>query len=132
MKLDPSPQLPQDLPTLVQKLTFLLRDIARQVNDLTDAVMPTANHSASITGDTLVRTGTAKYRGFCVNVVTAVGTIDIRDGTSAGGGVIIETIPIATAVGTRVNMAVPINCETGIYVDYNGGATGTLVVYYES
>ena len=132
MKLERSPQLPTDLPGLVQKLSQLFRDIAQQVNDLTDAVMPTANHSAGCTADTLVRTGAAKYRGFCVTTVTATGTIDIRDATSAGAGTVIETIPIATAVGTRVNMAVPINCETGIYVDFNGGATGTLVVYYES
>lgn len=115
-------------------LTFALyavfRDFANQINLLTDAVMAKANHSAAITADALVKTGQTTYRGFTITVVTAAGTIDIRDGTSAGTGVIIDTIPAGTAVGTRVEKTVGVICETGIFVDYNG-ATGTLVVLYE-
>jgi hypothetical protein len=112
-------------------LYAIFRDFARQINELTDFTMPKANHSAAITADTLVKTGQAIYRGFNVAVVTAVGTIDIRDGIAAGGGTIIDTIPIATAVGTRVEKAVGIICETGVYADFNGGATGTITVLYE-
>ena len=93
--------------------------------------MPQANHSAAITADALVKTGRAVYRGFTITVVTAVGSIDIRDGVAAGGGVIIDTIPIGGAAGTRVEKTVGVVCETGIYVDYNGGATGTVVVLFE-
>ena len=112
-------------------LYAIFRDFARQINELTDFVMPTANHSAAITGDTLVKTGQTVYRGFHVTVVTATGTIDIRDGIAAAGGTVIDTIPIATAVGTRFAPSVGIVCETGLYVDYNGGATGTVIVLYE-
>ena len=112
-------------------LMNVLRDMVRQINELTDNVMPSAAHSAAITGDTLVKTGPAKYRGFHITVVTAVGTIDIRDGVSAGGGTVIDTIAVATAAGTRVEKTVAVNCDAGIYVDYNGGATGTVVVLYE-
>ena len=112
-------------------LYAIFRDFARQINALTESVMAKANHSAAITADALVYTGQTTYRGFTITVVTAVGTIDIRDGVAAGGGVIIDTIPAATAAGTRVEKVVGVICETGIYVDFNGGATGTVVVHYE-
>ena len=118
-------------PTLAFALYAIFRDFARQINELTGAVMAKANHSAAITNDALVKTGAATYRGFHVTVVTAVGTIDIRDGVAAGGGVVIDTIPAATAAGTRVEKTVGIVCETGLYVDYNGGATGTVILLYE-
>lgn len=112
-------------------LMQVLRDIANQVNELTDVVMPSAIHSAAVTGDTLVKTGPVKYRGYHITVVTAVGTIDIRDGASAGGGTVIDTIPVATAAGTKVALTVPVACDAGLYVDYNGGATGTVIALYE-
>lgn len=111
-------------------LYAIFRDFARQINELTDYVMPKATHSAAITADALVKTGRGVYRGYRITVVTAAGTIDIRDATSAGAGTIIETIPATTAAGTRVENTVGVICETGIYVDYNG-ATGTVVVLYE-
>jgi hypothetical protein len=117
--------------TLAFALYAIFRSFANQINLLTDAVMTKANHSAAITNDALVKTGQTVYRGFNITVVTAVGTIDIRDGVAAGGGVIIDTIPVATAAGTRFEKNVGIVCETGIYVDYNGGATGTVIVLYE-
>jgi hypothetical protein len=125
-------RLPQSTEkTLAFALYAIFRDFARQINLLTDTVMAKANHSSAITNDSLVKTGQVTYRGFNITVVTAVGTIDIRDGVAAGGGVIIDTIPVATAAGTRIEKNVGIVCETGIYVDYNGGATGTVVVLYE-
>jgi hypothetical protein len=112
-------------------LLQVLRDIANQVNEVTDIVMETATHSTSITSDTLVKTGAGKFKGYVVNVVTAAGTIDIRDSITAGGGTIIETIPAGKAVG-RYETNRPWLFETGIYVDYNAGpATGTLVILYE-
>jgi len=125
-------RLPRNLDTTLSfALYAIFRDFARQINELTENVMAKANHSAALTADALVKTGAATYRGFTITVVTAVGTIDIRDGITAGGGVIIDTIPAATVAGTRIEKTVGVICETGIYVDYNGGATGTLVVHYE-
>lgn len=112
-------------------LDQLLNEIGVTINDLVDDVMPRANHSAALTADTLVRTGKSIYRGFTVTVITAVGAIDIRDATSAGTGVVIDTIPAATAAGTRVEKQVGRICEVGLYVDFAAGTTGTIVVDYE-
>ena len=125
-------RLPQKTePTLAFALYAIFRDFARAINELTDIVMAKATHSSAITADALVKTGQCTYRGFTITVVTAVGTIDIRDGTSAGGGTVIDPIPIATAAGTRIEKTVGVICETGLYVDFNGGATGTVIVLYE-
>jgi hypothetical protein len=132
VKVSADNRLPQNADkTLAFSLYAIFRDFARQINALTDEVMPKATHSAALTADGLVKTGSAIYRGFNVTVTTAVGTIDIRDGTSAGGGTIIDQIPIGTAAGTRYVASLGIVCETGIYLDFNGGATGTVVVLYE-
>lgn len=132
MKVSVDNKLPLNMePTLRYSLTAILRDIARSLNEVIDTVMAKATSSSAITGDSLVRSGASVYRGFHVTVVTAVGTIDIRDGVAAGGGKVIDTIPIGTAAGTRVEFQVGKNCDSGIYVDYNGGATGTVIVWYE-
>lgn len=124
-------RLPQNIDRdLGFALSQLFRELAFSLNDLIDYVMPRANHSSAITADALVKTGKVIYRGFDITVVTAAGTIDIRDAASAGTGTVIDTIPAATAAGTRVEKQVGIICETGLYVDYNG-ATGTVVVLYE-
>lgn len=112
-------------------LAQLFRELAVSINDLIDYVMPRAKHSAVITADALVFTGKTVYRGFAVSVVTAVGTIDIRDGVAAGGGTVIDTLPIATAVGLGEERNVGVICETGLFVDFNGGATGSVTVFYE-
>lgn len=130
-RLDPYPRLPADPTQRERKLVDLFRDIAETVNELARRTMPIAVHSPAVTADTLVKTGQCIYRGYHINVVTATGTIDIRDGTSAGGGTVLETIPIATAVGTRREYSVGVACDNGIYVDFNGGATGTVIVLYE-
>ena len=131
MKVNAEGRLPVSSDNLTFALYAIFRDFARQINSLTEAVMAIAHHSPAIAADTLVFTGQATYRGFTVTVVTAVGTIDIRDGVAAGGGTIIDTIPIATAAGTRVQNLVGVTCESGIFVDFNAGATGTVVVLYE-
>jgi hypothetical protein len=110
-------------------LGTLLREIENAFNEVEGVVLDTATHSASITADALVKTGKGKYKGYLVNVITAGGTIDIRDATSAGAGTIIESIPIAKAVG-RYETNRPWSFETGIYVDFNA-ATGTVIVLYE-
>jgi hypothetical protein len=132
MKVSADGQLPFGIDkTLAYSLYAIFRAFAKQINALTEAVMTKAIHSPAIAADTLVRTGPSTYRGFTITVVTAVGTIDIRDGVAAGGGTIIDTIPIGTAAGTRVQNSVGVTCETGLFVDFNGGATGTLVLLYE-
>lgn len=131
MRVNADNRLPTEMDTRLSfSLYAIFREFANQINALTEDVMAKANHSAAITADALVKTGLTTYRGFTVTVVTAGGTIDIRDATSAGTGVIIDTIPAATPAGTRIEKLVGIVCETGIFVDYNG-ATGTLVVAYE-
>ena len=131
MKVNADNRLPSTMDrTDAFALYAIFRDFARAINALLEDVMPKANHSTAITADALVRTGRTVYRGFTVTVVTASGTIDIRDSTSAGSGTIIDTIPAATAAGTRVEKTVGLICETGLYVDYNG-ATGTVVVAFE-
>lgn len=131
MKVNAEGRLPVSSDSLTFSLYAVFREFANQINALTESVMVKANHSAAIAADALVKTGQGTYRGFTVTVVTAVGVIDIRDGVAAGGGVIIDTIPTATAAGTRVEKLVGITCETGIFVDFAAGATGTVVVLYE-
>lgn len=132
MKVNAEGRLPFAMDgTLAFALYAIFRDFARQINALTAHTMTKATHSAALTGDTLVRTGVSTYRGFTVTTVTAVGLIDIRDGVAAAGGVIIDTIPVGTAAGTRVEKQVGITCETGIFVDFAAGTTGTVNVLYE-
>lgn len=132
MKLSLKGRIPLDVsPSLRFALDGIFSDITRSLNEVIDTVMASAVHSSAITADTLVKTGQAKYRGYTITVVTAGGAIDIRDATSAGTGTIVDTIPAGTAAGTKVEKMIGGNCETGIYVDYAGGATGTLVVWYE-
>jgi hypothetical protein len=131
MKLKLGGRLPLNIDKdLGFSLASIFREIETAFNDLESIVLDSANHSAVITADALVKTGKGKYKGYTVNVVTAVGTIDIRDGVAAGGGVIIEQIPAAKAVG-RYETNRPWVFETGIYVDYGVGATGSLVILYE-
>jgi hypothetical protein len=82
------------------------------------------------TGDAQVKATPGVYCGYTVTVVTATGTIDIRDATAAGAGTIIDTIPIGTAAGSTKTLANAVTCATGIYIDYNSSATGTVRVDY--
>lgn len=108
-----------------------LASLARAINKLARDTMPIAAHSSAITADALVKTGQCVYRGFTVTTATAVAAIDIRDGTSAGGGTVIDTIPAATAAGTRVEKVIGVGCDSGLYADYAAGATGTIIVHFE-
>ena len=116
--------------TLAFALYAIFRDFARQINELSGHFVK-ANHSAAITADTLVKTGQGVYRGFTITVTTAVGSIDIRDAVSAGTGTVIDTITMATAAGTRVEKTIGVVCETGLYVDFGAGTTGTICLTYE-
>jgi len=60
-----------------------------------------------------------------VTVVTAVGVINVRNGGVAGE--IREIIPAATAKGTVFDLDGGI-FGTDLYIEFNGGATGTLRV----
>ena len=131
MKVNAEGRLPASGDTLTYSLYAIFRDFARQINELTDYIMPKAIHSSALTADALVKTGQGVYRGFTITTVTAVGIIEIRDAVAAGAGTVIDTIPVATAAGTRVEKQVGVICETGIYVDFAAGATGTLNVLYE-
>jgi hypothetical protein len=112
-------------------LLQVLRDLAEGLKQVTDIVMAKAVHSPALTADALVKTGQGTYRGISITATTAGAAIDIRDAVAAGAGTIIDTIPAGTAAGTYIENVVGVTCETGIYVDYNVGATGTVVVLYE-
>jgi hypothetical protein len=86
--------------------------------------------SASLTsGTTQVGQGNAVYYGFNVTVTTATGPINIRKGSASGQ--IIDVIPAATAAGADFSPSYGIQCDGGLFVEFNGGATGTIVVLYE-
>lgn len=68
------------------------------------------------------------YYGYNVVVVTATAAINIRRGSSSGQ--IIDVIPSGTAAGSTKHTAHGLQCEGGIWVDFNGG-TGSLVIRYE-
>lgn len=130
-RLDKFPRLPADPAQRERKLVDLFRDIAETVNALISETMPKAVHSAAITSDTLVYTGKCVYWGYTVTVATATADIDIRDGITAGGGVVIDSIASGTAKGTERDKNVGTICNDGLYVDYAASATGTVVIHYE-
>lgn len=65
-----------------------------------------------------------RYYGYDCIVVTATGVINLRDGGSSG--TIRASIPAATAAGASRQMPIPIAFQSGIYAEFNGGATGTV------
>ena len=87
-----------------------------------------ATASSNVTSDTLINTGPAVILGYVVHVATATNIIEIRDSTTAGGGTTRVTIPASTAVGVYHFGGVGISCTTGIYLDFTG--TGTVSVLY--
>jgi hypothetical protein len=75
------------------------------------------------------------YFGYIVTVTTATGAINIREAMNASGdeitnGPIIDVIPAGTAAGGGGVLTEGINANRGIYVEFNGGATGTVRVLY--
>jgi hypothetical protein len=90
-----------------------------------ERVLPSASLTAS--GQVAKDSGNV-YCGYTVTVVTAVGAINIRKATIAGQ--IIDVIPSATAVGATKALSFGLQCDGGIFVEFNGGATGTVVIHY--
>ncbi len=88
--------------------------------------------SATLTASGTVGSNNAVYYGYTVTTVTATGVINIRRGSVSGQ--IIDVIPIATAVGTTKHLSngLAIGGDmNGIFVEFNGGATGGVVIHYE-
>lgn len=85
--------------------------------------------SASLTASSAVGLNNAVYHGFIITVATATGAINIRNGSVSGQ--IVDVIPAGTTAGTRVVIDPGIALDDGIFVEFNGGATGTVVVLYE-
>lgn len=85
--------------------------------------------TTGLTASAAVGQNNGVYHGFHVIVATATGPINIRE-TNASGR-IIDVIPASSAVGTRYVNEDGIAVDGGIFVEFNGGATGTVVVLYE-
>lgn len=69
------------------------------------------------------------YHGYLVSVVTAAGPINIRMGSVSGQ--IVDVIPAATAVGSFRSLSHGAQMAGGIFVEFNGSATGTVVILFE-
>lgn len=87
-----------------------------------------ATASDNLTADTLIKAGPGMIMGFVVHAATATNVIQIRDSITAGGGAVRVTIPASTAVGVYHFGGVGVLCTTGIYLDFTG--TGTVSVLY--
>jgi len=87
-----------------------------------------ATASDNLTADTLIKSGPGLVVGYVVHAATATNVIQIRDSTTAGGGTVRVTIPASTAVGVYHFGGVGILCNAGIYLDFTG--TGTVSVLY--
>lgn len=93
--------------------------------------MAQASRSTSLTASgALLAIPEGEYVGYVVTTVTATGSIRVFDNASAASGTIIDLIPAATAAGASRNLAVPIRVKNGIYVEFNGGATGTVTFFF--
>lgn len=91
--------------------------------------MAKAAHSAVLTASGAVGSNNGVYHGFHVTVTTATGPINIREGSASGQ--IIDVIPATTAAGTRYYMSDGVAVDSGIFVEFNGGATGSVVILFE-
>jgi hypothetical protein len=87
------------------------------------------NPSASLTASGAVGLKHSVYYGYTVTVVTATGPINIRKDTVSGQ--IIDVIPAATAAGASKDRSLGVAMDGSIFVEFNGGATGTVVIFYE-
>lgn len=83
----------------------------------------------STTVSAVAANGSANYYGYVVTTVTAVAALQIRDARATGAGVVIDTIPIGTAIGSAHNFPFPILCSTGLVFDLNGGTGGITLLY---
>lgn len=80
-----------------------------------------------LTASAKVREKNGVYHGYTVTVATATGAINIRDSTSATGN-IVDVIPAGTAAGTTKSLSWGAAMSNGIFVEFAGGATGTVVI----
>lgn len=83
----------------------------------------------SVAATTVVVKGRGRYHGYIVTTVTATAALQIRDATAAGGGTVIDTIPVGTAIGSRGLLPRPIPVESGLVFDLNGGTGGITLLY---
>jgi hypothetical protein len=90
----------------------------------------TAALKTSVSAAGVVSKNDGEYCGYVVTTITAVGSIVVYDNASAASGTIVDVIPAATAVGSNRNLASHIRMKNGIYVDFAGGATGTVTIFY--
>lgn len=81
-----------------------------------------------ITTSAQIRDKNGVYFGYTVTVATATGAINVRDGTSASG-VLIDVIPVTTAAGATKQLNYGLPVTDGLFIEYNGGATGTVVFH---
>lgn len=86
------------------------------------------NPSASLAANGTVGQNNALYGGYTVTVATATGPINVRNGTISGQ--ILDVIPASTAAGVTKSLSNPMCVDDGIFVEFNGGATGTVVIHY--
>lgn len=93
--------------------------------------MPQPSGKVSRTTSGVVRGNGGYYHGYIVTTVTATGAINIYDNASAASGTIVDTIPAATAAGTQRILPLPIPMTNGIYADFAGGATGTVLFVHD-
>jgi hypothetical protein len=81
------------------------------------------------TADKLVVRGPCLYYGYIVNVALSAAVCDMRDGVAAGGGNVVDTIAASSAAGVRGLLLHPIQLNNGLFIDFAG--TGTITVLYE-
>jgi hypothetical protein len=85
---------------------------------------PTFTTSGQVGGQT-----SSVYYGYSCTVVTATGNIQIREGGASGQ--VIDVIAATTPAGTIELYSLGIQFDGVIYVEYTGGATGSVVIFYE-
>ena len=91
--------------------------------------MSKAQPSATLTASGAVGGKLGVYHGYVVTVTTATGAINIRNGSASGQ--IVDVIPAATAAGASRSTTDGWQLDGGIYVEFAGGATGSVVVLHE-
>ena len=84
---------------------------------------------APVSSNTLVKSGFGYLYGVIVTTAVATAQIDIREGTTAGAGNIVLTIPVGAAVGTIYFLPAPIRFDVGLYA--NVGGTGGINVLFQ-
>jgi hypothetical protein len=81
------------------------------------------------TVDEMVVRGPCLYYGYIVNATLSAAGINIRDSVAAGAGNIVDTVAASTAAGARGVLTHPVQMNAGLYIDFGG--TGTITVLYE-